>query len=73
MVPRSPWLRENHGAAFEFVNDHVAGSATVCLGGFVTRSEHSFISFQKGLGADGILDLSVVLPSGKMVTANACQ
>lgn len=69
---------ENHGAAFAFANSynlmiHVAGAPTVGLGGYITGGGHSLLSFQKGLAADAILELSVVLPSGEIVTANACQ
>ncbi|KAF2093309.1 FAD-binding domain-containing protein [Rhizodiscina lignyota] len=69
---------ENHGAAFDFANKHglmihVAGARTVGLGGYITGGGHSLISFQKGLAADSILELTVVLPSGDIVTANACK
>lgn len=69
---------EDHGAAFEFANKygkmiHVAGAPTVGLGGYITGGGHSLISFQKGLAADAVLEMTVVLPSGKIVTANACQ
>jgi hypothetical protein len=69
---------ENHGAAFTFANSHnlmihVAGHETVGLGGYITGGGHSVLSFQKGLAADGILEMSVVIPSGEIVTASACQ
>jgi hypothetical protein len=69
---------ENHGAAFAFANSynlmiHVAGHATVGFGGYITGGGHSVISFQKGLAADAVLEMSVVVPSGEIVTANACQ
>jgi hypothetical protein len=69
---------ENHGAAFAFANSHglmihVAGHATVGLGGYITGGGHSVISFQKGLAADAILEMSVVIPSGDIVTASSCE
>jgi len=69
---------EDGGSAFAFANQyggmiHVGGAPTVNPGGYVTGGGHSVISFQKGLAADGILELTVVIPSGEIVTANACQ
>jgi hypothetical protein len=69
---------ENNGAAFAFANSHnlmihVTGHATVGFGGYITGGGHSLLSFQKGLAADGILEMSVVVPSGEVVTANACH
>jgi FAD binding domain len=68
----------NHGDAFAFANSHnlmihVAGAPTVGFGGYITGGGHSVISFQKGLAADGILEMNVVIPSGDIVTANTCQ
>lgn len=69
---------ENHGSTFEFANRyglmiHVSGAPTVGLGGYISGGGHSLISFQKGLAADAILEMTVVLPSGKIVIANACE
>ena len=69
---------EDQGSAFAFANQYnlminVAGHASIGFGGYVTGGGHSLLSFQKGLAADGILEMSVVLPSGEIVTANACQ
>lgn len=69
---------ENLGAAFSLANQHgsiiiVGSSATVGVGGFLTGGGQSLMSSQKGLAADAVLEASVVLPSGEIITANACQ
>jgi hypothetical protein len=69
---------ENLGAAFALANQHgsmiLVGSAeTVGVGGFLTGGGQSLISLQRGIGADAVLEVSIVLPSGELVTANACQ
>jgi hypothetical protein len=69
---------ENSGSAFAFADSHgmmmhVGGAPTVSPGGYVTGAGHSVISFQKGLAADAILQMDVVLPSGQLITASPCQ
>ncbi|KAJ9605207.1 hypothetical protein H2200_010597 [Cladophialophora chaetospira] len=69
---------ENLGAALALANQHgtmviVGSSASVGVGGFLTGGGQSLLSSQKGLAADAVLELSVVLPSGKVITANACE
>ncbi|CZT06861.1 related to isoamyl alcohol oxidase [Rhynchosporium graminicola] len=44
-----------------------------CIGGWAQGGGHSPASRDYGLGADQILSARVVLASGKIVTANACQ
>lgn len=64
-------LRTRTNVAFAFAiaiaNDynliiHTAGATIVDLGGYNTRGGHTLIRFQKRLAADGILELSAVLP-----------
>ena len=53
----------------------VAGGsdANVGLIGWMTGGGHSPVSVKYGLGADTVLEMEVVTPSGELVTANACQ
>jgi FAD/FMN-containing dehydrogenase len=44
-----------------------------CIGGWAQGGGHSPASRNYGLGADQILDATVVLASGDIVTADACQ
>ncbi|KAL2069926.1 hypothetical protein VTL71DRAFT_14605 [Oculimacula yallundae] len=44
-----------------------------CIGGWAQGGGHSPASRNYGLGADQILEAQVVLASGEIVTANACQ
>ncbi|KAF9461436.1 isoamyl alcohol oxidase [Collybia nuda] len=50
------------------------GDPTVgCLGGWMQGGGHSPASRNFGLGADQLLEATVVLASGQIVTASACQ
>ena len=53
----------------------IVGSAdpNVGLGGYLTGGGHSPLSIKYGLGADNVLQLSVVTPEGRLRTANACH
>lgn len=51
----------------------VAGAPTVCYGGYITGGGHSLTGARYGLGADLILELTVVTPDGKLVVANTCE
>ena len=51
----------------------VGSHASVGVGGFLTGGGQSLLSSRKGLAADNVLAFSIVLPSGEIVTANACQ
>ena len=69
---------ENLGAAFDLAKQHgsmiiVGSSTSVGVGGFLTGGGQSLMSSTKGLAVDSVLELSVVLPSGEIVIANACQ
>jgi hypothetical protein len=69
---------ENQGSIFAVANKHnymlnVGAAPTVGPGGYALGGGHSAISFQHGLAADNILEVKVVLASGKMVVANSCQ
>jgi hypothetical protein len=44
-----------------------------CLGGWMQGGGHGPASRQYGLGADQLLEATVVLSDGSVVTANACQ
>lgn len=69
---------ENDGDAFALANEHgtmiiVGSAATVGVGGFLTGGGQSLMSSQKGLATDAVLEASVALPSGEIITANACE
>lgn len=49
------------------------GGKTVGVGGYLTGGGHGLLSAQHGLGADQVLELEVVTPTGKIVIANECQ
>jgi FAD/FMN-containing dehydrogenase len=41
--------------------------------GFFTGGGQSLISLQKGIAADAILEVTIVLSTGEIITANACE
>ncbi|KAI1360344.1 hypothetical protein F5Y08DRAFT_52124 [Xylaria arbuscula] len=49
------------------------GAKSVTVGGYLTGGGHSILSPRYGMGADNVLELEVVTPMGKIVTANECQ
>lgn len=51
----------------------IAGAPTVCYGGYVTGGGYSVLGARYGLAADLVIDMTVVTPDGKVVTANACK
>jgi hypothetical protein len=51
----------------------VAGGPTACYGDYVTGGGHSTTGARYGLAADLVIDMTVVAPDGKVVTANACK
>jgi FAD/FMN-containing dehydrogenase len=57
------------------INRTVVGGtgATVSAGGYLTSAGHSILSPKYGLGADQVLEMEVVTPSGDIVIANECQ
>ncbi|KXT07597.1 hypothetical protein AC578_10248 [Pseudocercospora eumusae] len=46
---------------------------SVGLGGWLTSGGHGPVGAIVGLGVDNVLEMEVVLPSGKLVTANECH
>ena len=48
------------------------GAATVGVGGYISGGGHSAISHIYGLAADNVLEMTVVTPSGELITANEC-
>lgn len=49
------------------------GGSTVSVGGYLTGGGHSLLSARRGLGADQVLEMQLVTPTGRLVTANECQ
>ncbi|KAH8600686.1 hypothetical protein B0O99DRAFT_589582 [Bisporella sp. PMI_857] len=49
------------------------GGGTVGVGGYLTGGGHAALSSTYGLGADQVLELEIVTPSGKILTINECQ
>ncbi|KAK2729117.1 FAD binding domain protein, partial [Colletotrichum kahawae] len=48
-------------------------NADVGLVGWATAGGHGWLTSEYGMGADSIIEATVVTPTGDMVTANACQ
>ncbi|OIW31030.1 FAD-binding domain-containing protein [Coniochaeta ligniaria NRRL 30616] len=49
------------------------GGETVSVGGYLTGGGHSLLSARYGLGADQVLELQAVTPTGNLIVANECQ
>ena len=49
------------------------GEPTVGMGGWTTGGGHSPLSAKYGLGADNLLEVEMVTPTGAIVTANSYQ
>ncbi|KAI0124716.1 hypothetical protein BJ170DRAFT_473279 [Xylariales sp. AK1849] len=49
------------------------GGKTVAVGGFITGGGHSILAPRYGLAADQVLQMEVVTPLGRIITANECQ
>ncbi|KAH6628471.1 hypothetical protein F5144DRAFT_579138 [Chaetomium tenue] len=49
------------------------GGKTVSVGGYLTGAGHGLLAPSHGLAADQVLEMEVVTPDGKIVTANECQ
>ncbi|KAH8907907.1 FAD-binding domain-containing protein [Coniochaeta sp. PMI_546] len=49
------------------------GGETVSVGGYLTGAGHSLLSARHGLGADQVLEMRVVTPTGHLIVANECQ
>jgi hypothetical protein len=62
-------------AATDSYNSTIVGGleATVGLGGYLTGGGHSPLSTAYGMAADNVLELTVITPSGSMLTVNECQ
>ncbi|KAJ2980526.1 hypothetical protein NQ176_g2581 [Zarea fungicola] len=64
---------------YKFAHDHGSivvggGDETVgTIGGYLQGGGHGPLSHEFGLGADNVLEWKVVLASGEITTANACQ
>lgn len=56
-------------------NMTIVGGAdpNVGLGGFLTGGGHSPIGSKYGLGADNVLEVATVTPSGDIMISNECQ
>ncbi|KAK4187262.1 hypothetical protein QBC35DRAFT_499164 [Podospora australis] len=61
--------------ALDALNQTIVGGGgkTVSVGGYLTGGGHSLLSARHGLGADQVLEMEVVTPSGEIVVANECQ
>lgn len=49
------------------------GAGTVGVGGYLTGGGHAALSSTYGLAADQVLEIEMVTPHGKIITANECQ
>jgi hypothetical protein len=67
-------MEEIHRAAAAHNLAVVGGMAQeIGIGGYLTGGGHNAISPTYGLGADGVLEMEVVTPSGDILIANECQ
>ncbi|GAW19589.1 hypothetical protein ANO14919_090770 [Xylariales sp. No.14919] len=57
------------------INQTIVGgtSRSVSVGGYLSGGGHSILGPRYGLGADSVLEVEVVTPTGDIVTANECQ
>lgn len=57
------------------INQTIVGGngETVGAAGYLTSAGHSILSPRRGLGADQVIEMEIVTPQGKIVTANECQ
>jgi FAD/FMN-containing dehydrogenase len=62
----------NQEAAAQNLSIISGGAATVGLGGYLSGGGHSAISQIYGLAADNVREITVVTPTGEVVTANEC-
>lgn len=67
-----PMIDINIAAAAQNLTIVSGGAATVGLGGYLSGGGHGAISHIFGLAADNVLEMEVVTPDGKFVTANEC-
>lgn len=58
---------------YAFFKRLIHSQSVGCLGGWMQGGGHSPATHDFGLGADQVLEAEVVLASGKVVTANACE
>jgi len=63
----------NHAAAAQNLSIISGGAATVGLGGYLSGGGHSAISQIYGLAADNVLEMTVVTPTGEIVTVDDCS
>ena len=49
------------------------GAGTVGVGGYLTGGGHAALSSTYGMGADQVLEIEMVTPRGRIITANECQ
>jgi FAD/FMN-containing dehydrogenase len=50
-----------------------AADPSVGLGGYLTGGGHSPLGSEYGMASDNVLQLSLVTPTGQVLTANPCQ
>jgi hypothetical protein len=66
-------LELNREAAARNLTIVSGGAGTVGVGGYLTGGGHAALSSTYGLAADQVLEIEMVTPNGKVVTANECQ
>jgi FAD/FMN-containing dehydrogenase len=81
-IPPVPAVTVGSGAqmidiytALDALNQTIVGGGgeTVSVGGYLTGGGHSLLSARYGLAADQVLEMQLVTPTGRLVTANECQ
>jgi FAD/FMN-containing dehydrogenase len=66
-------LELNPAAAARNLTIISGGAGTVGIGGYLTGGGHAALSSTYGLAADQVLEIEMVTPDGKVITANECQ
>lgn len=61
-------------AATDAVNQTIVGGEAegVGIGGYLTGGGHSALSVSYGMAADNVLEVTMVTPTGSLITANEC-
>jgi FAD/FMN-containing dehydrogenase len=66
-------LEIDHEASLRNLTIVSGGAGTVGVGGYLTGGGHAALSSTFGLAADQVLEIEMVTPKGKIITANECQ
>jgi FAD/FMN-containing dehydrogenase len=66
-------LELDYAASLRNLTIMSGGSGSVGVGGYLTGGGHGALTSTYGLAADQVLEIELVTPGGRIVTANECQ